>query len=160
MIERTTLTSYLERRRAALKLRLAELRARPAARRAVAGARLAVLLALRRADATLRFTARRTFVRAVAALRRMRRGPAPVASRRAFFTVAATVPSFEPIVRATSTRGPSAALCDDAFMKRLLGLKFAALKAAALLSKREILGSRPVLTRASLLDRRHARQRR
>jgi hypothetical protein len=123
----------LARRLAALKLRLAELRARLA----VAEARLVALVVLRRANRTSRFTARRTFLRTTAALRRMRRGPEPVAIRRAFFTVAATVPSVEPMVRATSTRVPSAALCDEAFIKSLLGLPFAVLKAAALLPKRE-----------------------
>jgi hypothetical protein len=66
--------------------------------------------ALRLAEAIVRFAAWRTRDPAADAFRPMRRGPEPVASRRAFFTVAATVPSVVPIVRATSTSGPSALL--------------------------------------------------
>jgi hypothetical protein len=72
--------------------------------------------ALRRATVKLLFTAFRTRDPAAAAFRFARRGPAPVASRRAFFTVAATVPRVDPIVRATSTNGPSA-LLDELLMK-------------------------------------------
>jgi hypothetical protein len=76
--------------------------------------------AVRRASTAFRFTVRRTFARAVAALRRTFRAPVLVDNRRAFFTVAATVPSVDPIVRANSMRAPSPAPCDELFISRSL----------------------------------------
>jgi hypothetical protein len=77
----------------------------------------------RRAEAILRLAALRTRDPAADAFRPMRRGPEPVASRRAFFTVAATVPSVVPIVRATSTSGPSALLDELLIQCSLVGIE-------------------------------------
>jgi hypothetical protein len=97
--------------RAMLAPRFAAFRARPPA----ATALRSKPRAFRFATLKLLFTAFRIREPAAAAFRFARRGPAPVASRRAFFTVAATVPSVDPIVRATSTNGPSA-LLDELLM--------------------------------------------
>jgi len=72
--------------------------------------------ARRPAEAIVRFAALRTRDPAADAFRPTRRGAEPVASLRAFRTVAATVPSVVPIVRATSTSGPSA-LLDELLIK-------------------------------------------
>jgi len=125
---------FVALRFAAPKLRFAELRAlcatnevrvaarctRPRIRRLAADSLRFAWCAVRLALAVFRFTVRRTFARAAAVLRRTFPEPVPVAKRRAFFTLAATVPSVDPIVRATSMRDPSPAPCDELLISHSL----------------------------------------